>query len=163
MMGKPSMRCKAVNRKYVIMCLCLVTLSAIIGGVILTAYAVDNTEENTKMEPLNKKLCGFRLMRWAWRGERFEISAEYNETVIGITQSDGDVQNLLSEGYIISSIRPIVKKIIEADGSVAQKASSSIVILTKNNVGRAAVFVDLDSNKVTKIVILTTTVIDKSS
>lgn len=143
---------------------CAVALSAIIGGIALTAYAADNTRENgTQVEQISKEFYGFRPLRWAWRGERFEISAEYNETVISIAQSDEDVQNLLSDGYSISSIKPIIKRIIEADGGVTQKASSSIVVLTKNNVGRAAVWVDLESNKVTKIVIFTMTVIDKSS
>ncbi|MBS7630903.1 hypothetical protein KEJ47_04925 [Candidatus Bathyarchaeota archaeon] len=146
------------------MAACIVALSAIIGGIALTTYAADNTGENgAQVEPISKEFCGFRPLRWVWRGERFEISAEYNETVISIAQSDEDVQNLLSDGYSISSIRPIIKRTIEGDGSVTQKASSSIVVLTKNNFGRAAVWVDLESNKVTKIVIFTMTVIDKSS
>ena len=153
-----------VNRRHILMVLSIIALTAIIGSIALTAYASNNTGENgIRVKSLNKEFYGFRQMHRAWRGERLEISAEYNETVIGIAKSDEDVQNLLSEGYSIASIRPVIKRVVEGDGSVTQKASSSIVVLTKNNAGRALVWIDLESKKVTKIVIFTMTVIDKSS
>ncbi len=103
-------------------------------------------------------------MRGGWRcGGYVEVSAAYNETVTNITKSDTDVQNLLADGYSISAIRPIIKTTVEADGSVFQKATSAVVLLTKDSTARATAWVDLSAGKVTKIVILTMTVIDKSS
>jgi hypothetical protein len=81
--------------------------------------------------------------------------------VLNIARNDTDVQALLNEGYNITQVRPIIKTVVEADGTVATKATTAIVMLLKDNTGRAAVTVDLDQAKVTEIVILTKTVIEK--
>jgi len=96
------------------------------------------------------------------RGEPITISQEYKDNVINITESDTDVQNLLAEGYNVTGVRPIITTTIEADGTVATKATNAIVILTQNTTGRAVVWVNVEQAKVTRIEILTLTVIDKS-
>ncbi len=162
-----------MDRRNTLMLLSLVAVAAVIGSTVLTVYAADNGEEisngfagwfNGRMRLNEEGTCG------GGRGGRrgggpygfVEISAEYNQTVINIAESDSDVQNLLAEGYSISAVRPIIKSVVQADGSVVTKATSAVVMLEKNTTGRAAVYVDVTNGKVTKIVILTMTVIEKS-
>jgi hypothetical protein len=95
------------------------------------------------------------------RGESITVSQEYKDNVINITESDTDVQNLLAEGYNITGVKPLINTTIEADGTVSMKATNAIVTLTKNTTGRALVWVDIEQAKVTRIEILTMTVIEK--
>ncbi len=90
-----------------------------------------------------------------------EVSAEFEEKVINIAKSDTDIQQLLDEGYNVTRVMPIVKTIIDGDGNVVTKATSATLMLEKDTTGRAIVSVDLTQEKVTQIVILTRTVIEK--
>ncbi|MGB9718007.1 MAG: hypothetical protein ACPL4E_06140 [Thermoproteota archaeon] len=90
-----------------------------------------------------------------------EISEEFKNNVVNIAKSDSDVQNLLSEGYNVTCIQPIIKTVVEADGSVVAKAKSAILTLRKDNSGMAFVWVDVENSKVTRIEIITRTVIEK--
>jgi hypothetical protein len=92
-----------------------------------------------------------------------EVSSEYTETVNAILDSDTDVQNLIAEGYNVTSINPIIKSVIEADGTVATKATTAIVTLQNGTSGYAVASVDISQAKVTQIVIFTRTVIDKTT
>ena len=99
--------------------------------------------------------------RGCGRGEFTTVSQEYKDNVINITQNDSDVQNLLADGYNITDVRPIINTIVEADGTVTMKATTAIVTLCQNTTGRAFVTVNVEQGKVTKIVILARTVIEK--
>ena len=90
------------------------------------------------------------------------VTQEFKDNVLGIMQNDSDVQNLLTGGYNITSIRPMISSTVEGDGTVITKATSAVVTLNKDTRGKATVLVDLAQGKVTRIVILTRTVIDKS-
>jgi hypothetical protein len=92
-----------------------------------------------------------------------EVSSEYNSTVNTILSSDSDVANLISEGYTVSSINPIVKSIIGSDGTITTKASTATVIMQNGTSGIAKITVDVTNAKVTYIETITRTVIDKSS
>jgi hypothetical protein len=95
------------------------------------------------------------------RGESITVSQEYKDNVINITESDTDVQKLLAEGYNVTGVRPLINATIEADGTVAMKATNAIVTLAQNTTGRALVWVNVEQAKVTRIEILTMTVIEK--
>jgi len=90
------------------------------------------------------------------------VSEEYKENVLNITESDSDVQELFSNGYNITGIRPIISATVEADGTVTIKATTAIVMLQQNTTGRALVWVDVAQAKVTRIEIMTITVIEKT-
>ena len=90
-----------------------------------------------------------------------EVSQEYENNVLNIVRNDTDVQALLNDGYNITQVRPIIKTIVEADGTVITKATSAVVMLVKDTSSHAVVTVDLDQAKVTEIVISTKTVIEK--
>ncbi|MEM3553722.1 MAG: hypothetical protein QXU45_08690 [Candidatus Bathyarchaeia archaeon] len=161
----------------------VVVAVAVIGGMVLNAYSAN------ACQPVNSGKMqgwfswnGFGFAGWAngditaekpitprgWmRGlgcfncEFIEVSEEYKENVINIVKNDTDVQNLLNDGYNITGVKPIIKTAVEGDGTVVTKAITAIVTLVKDTTGRAMVWVDLEQGKVTKIAILTLTIIEK--
>jgi len=93
----------------------------------------------------------------------FQVSSAYNQTISNILGNDSDVQKLISQGYNVSSIRPILSSTVNADGTVTTKASVAIVTMQNGTSGFATVSVDITNAKVTQIIIITKTVIDKSA
>jgi hypothetical protein len=89
-----------------------------------------------------------------------QVSADFTANVTNIAQSDTDVQSLLNQDYNITAIRPIITTTIDGNGNVVTKASTADLTLIGTN-GRALVVVDLTQAKVTKIVTITVTEIDK--
>jgi hypothetical protein len=104
--------------------------------------------------------CGRGFMG---RMGNIEVSSEYTATVNAILNNDTDVQNLITEGYNVTSINPIIKNVIGADGTVTTKATTAIVTLQNGTSGYAVASVDISQAKVTRIVIFTRTVIDKTT
>lgn len=92
-----------------------------------------------------------------------EVSSAYNQTVTNILGNDTDVQKLVSQGYNVTTINPILSSKIGADGTLTTKASTAIVTMQNGTSGFATVSVDITSAKVTQIEIITRTVIDKST
>lgn len=92
-----------------------------------------------------------------------EISSAYNATVTAILENDTDVANLISQGYNVTYIHPIVKTVVQGDGTLTSQATTAIVTMTNGTTGYARVNVDIANSKVTYISIVTRTVIDKSS
>ena len=91
-----------------------------------------------------------------------QVSEEYEQNVINIAENDTDVQNLLSEGYNVTSVRPIIRTVIDAEGYVTTRANTAVLLLQKDTSGLAYVTVSIENAKVTQIVILTRTVIEKT-
>ena len=89
-----------------------------------------------------------------------QVNSDYTANVTNIAENDSDVQNLLNQGYNITSIHPVITTSIDGNGNVVTKASTADLTLTGTN-GRALVVVDLTQAKVTKIVTTTMTEIDK--
>lgn len=89
-----------------------------------------------------------------------QLSSAFTENVTSILNSGTDVQALFSQGWNVTSIKPVITSTIDGNGNVITKATSAEVILQGTN-GRALVTVDLTTDKVTKIV--TTTVNDNPS
>ncbi|MCW4004823.1 MAG: hypothetical protein NWE95_13030 [Candidatus Bathyarchaeota archaeon] len=92
-----------------------------------------------------------------------EVSSEYTDNINAILNSDSDVQNLISQGYNVTSIKPIIKNVIEGDGTLTTKATTATVIMKNGESGYATISVDVANEKVTQIVTITRTVIDKTS
>jgi hypothetical protein len=160
-----------INQKKALILLTTVAVAAIMSGIILAAYSANNANNTSDAYPewMNEGMMprtpdgpdGMMRGRGGCSGP-IEISAEYEANVLNIARNDTDVQALLNEGYNITRVRPIIKTVVEADGSVVTKATTATVMLVKDTTGRAEVTVDLDQAKVTRIVILTRTVIEKS-
>jgi len=94
-------------------------------------------------------------------GPRVEVSEEYRSRVLEILGSDEGVAKLLSEGYNVTSVRPVIKVYVAADGTVTLKASQALVTLVKRGEGVAVALVDLEQGKVVKLVVYSKTVIEK--
>lgn len=151
-----------------IILLSVIAVATMLGGLYLKAYATDDSTNSITTQlgrpgiEFQGGLQGNRMGGGRGCNGFIEVSAEYNQTVINIAKNDSDVQNLITGGYSISAVRPIVKSTVQADGTVVTKATSAVVILTKDTSGRALVWVDVTAGKVTRIEILTRIVIDKS-
>jgi len=145
-----------------------VLILAILSGIAVTVYAngLNNSTTTESGIMLNYGGCpsgghGFGRRGFGWGGGCITVSQEYKDNVINIAQNDPDVQNLLADGYNITDVRPIINTIVEADGTVTMKATTAIVMLSQNTTGRAFVTVNVEEGKVTRIEILTRTVIEK--
>jgi hypothetical protein len=178
-----------MNRKTIALsAIALVTLSALLGVVTMTALAETNststdtttattapTTTDTTMAPPDG---GMQMMDQGGMGSHggrghgmdmmggmggVEISQEYNATVTAILENDTDTANLLAQGYSVTSIHPNIKTVVGGDGTVTAKATTANVILTNGTTGFARVNVDIENYKVTYIETITRTVIDKSS
>jgi hypothetical protein len=158
-----------IDRKRIVIMLTIVAMAAMLSSVAFTAYA-NNTSLTTYSTSAQVSKVP-NLFGWGHGGPGrggygrngfVEVSAEYNQTVTNIVESDTDIQNLLSEGYSISQIRPVIRTVVQGDGSVVTKATTAIVLLEKGTTARATAYVDIEQGKVTQIVTLATTVIDKS-
>jgi hypothetical protein len=178
----------SVNRKITALALlAVVAFAAVMGGLLMTTKADDTTTttdaSTTSTATVTVDSNCSDVVGWNFGGMGFgrhgfggglrgpmgafegfgniEVSAEFEQKVTDIAKNDTDVQNLLADGYNITAIRPIFKSVVDADGYVTTKATSAIVMLQKDTSGRALVSVNIDEAKVTKIVILTRTVIEK--
>jgi hypothetical protein len=161
-------------------------LATFVGALTFTALAADTNSTNTttnnsatdQSQTVNQSqfgtcmvpdIQGFGLKPHEFKGEfmggmaNIEASSEYTANVNAILSNDSDVQNLISQGYNVTSINPVVKNVIEGDGTIATKATTAVVFLQNGTSGFATVNVDVANSKVTQIVIVTRTVIDKSS
>jgi len=128
-----------------------------------TSSPTDNTNNSSTIFNRYADFRGFRGPgRCGLNGfGQIQVSSEFTANVTSIAKADADVQNLLNSGYNITALRPIVSTLIDANGNVVTKASSAELILLKDTTGRAFVIVNVDQAKVTKIVTLTMTEIDK--
>jgi hypothetical protein len=162
----------------------LATLSAVIGGLTMTALADtnstntnDSTNSVTQDTTNAQYAANMQMMEQGFGGRGhgarmesvgngmygIEVSSEYTANVNSILGNDTDVASLIQQGYNVKSINPIVKSIIEGDGTIATKANTAIVTMQNGTSGYATVNVDVTNAKVTQITLITRTVIDKSS
>jgi len=161
-----------VERKTKTLMISTLLVLAILSGIAVMAYANEVTNDTSTESNimLNYGDCygggrgfgrrGFGGGHGGWFNT-ITVSEEYKENVLNITESDTDVQALLNEGYNITGVRPIISATVEADGTVTMKATTAIVMLSKDTTGRASVWVNVEQAKVTRIEILTRTVIEK--
>lgn len=148
-------------RKIVLLSLLVLVL---IGLGLTTVYAGyvwkqqykwmwNNNEQQKVCQPVMKqKLKGFMI----------EVSDEFKEKALNIALSDSDVQNLISQGYNVTNIRPVIKMVIQGDGTITLKATGAIILLTKGKGEFAQVMVDMEKGVVTQIIIRSITVIQKT-
>jgi hypothetical protein len=163
-----------MERKTKALMISTILILAALSGVAFMAYGNGTTigTAATETDTTNSTcICGFR----GFGGEGFgrhggrgwgpggfvSVSEAYKENVTNIAKNDSDVQQLLADGYNITGVRPIISTMVEADGSVTMKATTAVVALCQNSTGRAFVWVDLEQAKVTRIEILTRTIIEK--
>jgi hypothetical protein len=181
-----------MNRKATAISLILLTTLAVaVGALTLTAFAATDTNSTTTdtittitsdaAQNANQLQFDGRMMMdsqgfgggpvgHCGLGEGFrggmaniEVSTEYTANVNAILDNDADVQNLVSQGYNVTSINPIVKNVIGGDGTLTTQATTAIVTMQNGTSGYATVKVDVANSTVTQIITITRTVIDKST
>ncbi len=167
----------------------LATLATAVG--VFAAFAADSNSTNTTNKTTNITLpeqfsdpsvtqfgagmmadmqgfgagpCGHGGPR-GFMGEmtNIEVSSEYTAKINAILNNDSDVKNLISQGYNVTTINPLIKNVVEGDGTITTKATTAVVLLQNGTSGHATISVDVTNAKVTQIVTITRTVIDKSS
>jgi hypothetical protein len=89
-----------------------------------------------------------------------EVSEEFTSKVLNILKSDPDASKLLSDGYNVTAVRPIVTLSVAGDGTVTLRATQAVVTLSKDS-SWAVVRVDVAQGKVISITAVTRTVIKK--
>ena len=89
-----------------------------------------------------------------------QVSSDFTQNVTNIAKNDTDVQNLISQGFNITSVRPVISTMVDGNGNIVTKATGANLTL-QSATGRSLVVVDLNQAKVTKIVTITMTEIDK--
>ena len=192
MWSQATRRWKKIDRKITALTLMLMTaFAAVVGGLLATTNMVNAAETNSTTsdtsiataaglssnanEPLFGGMGGMMMGEQGFgRGHgspggfmggmgNIEVSSEYTANVNTILENDSDVQNLIEQGYNVTSINPIVKNVIDADGTLTTKATTAMVAMQNGTSGYATVSVDISQAKVTQIVIITRTVIDKTT
>jgi hypothetical protein len=165
----------SINRKVATSALlAVIAFAAITGGLLLTTRAAEissTTGTTTDSLMLGNETPAMPFwgpggMEFARRGCRggfgtVEVSADYIANVTSIAKNDTDVQNLLAQGYNITVIRPLFRSVVDGNGYVSTKATTAMVLLQNGTSGFASVLVDLEQGKVTQIVTITRTVIQK--
>jgi hypothetical protein len=171
--------------------LSVIVVAAVLSGILLTTQAYNSqvtTADNeqaasqTNLATVNTQATGDEnynvIPQWNCMGigpgrqggrgpfgmgqyGGIEVSTEFQDTAVTIAKADSDVQQLLNNGYNVTRVMPTIKTILDADGNVVTKATNATLLLEKDTSGRALVSVDLQQSKVTKIVTLTKTVIEK--
>jgi len=181
-----------MNRKSAAISLILLTtLAAAVGALTLTALATTETNSTTtdtntaeasqytnqmqfdgNMMMDSQAFSGFGGGPGGHGGHgggfmggmaNIEVSTEYTANVNAILDNDTDAQNLVSQGYNVTSINPIVKNVIGGDGTLTTQATTAIVTMQNGSSGYATVKVDVANSTVTQIITITRTVIDKST
>lgn len=89
-----------------------------------------------------------------------QVSSDFTQNVTNIANNDTDVQNLISQGFNITSVRPIITTTVDGNGNLVTKATGADLTM-QSSTGRSLIVVDLNQAKVTKIVTITRTEIDK--
>jgi hypothetical protein len=161
-----------MERKVKTLMISTVLVLAVLSGIAVMAYANGGTNSTSTAANVvydyGDGHCGGgpraffgRQGGGCGRGEFISVSQEYKDNVINITKSDPDVQKLLADGYNITGVRPMINATVEADGTVAMKATNAVVTLSQNTTCRAFVWVNVEQARVTRIEILAITVIEK--
>jgi hypothetical protein len=163
------------KRKTAILFSLLTLLVVVMSSVAITALAAaeQETTDTTTTTAIGSETTmpgegmrndmGHGMERGGCGMGSIEVSEEFKANVVSIAEQDTDVQNLLTQGYNVTGIRPLITSVVDGDGVVTSKASAAIVMLTsQDGMSHAAVLVDLSAGSVTRIEVVTRTVIDKS-
>jgi hypothetical protein len=171
-----------LNRKFKILMISgLIVMATVLSGIAVYGYATSGTNTTTMSSEVapycngtyagSLPFFGHQCRGWGAYGgfgESLNVSQAFKDNAFNIAKNDTDVKSLITNGYNVTDVRPIITTTVEADGTVTSKATSAIVMLTQSttstnttSTGRAFVWVSLAQSKVTKIVTTSTTVIEK--
>jgi len=146
-------------------------VAAVISAVYAYAYrGIENVVAQSFQNGAQPSPCNMTKHRWMleWRVRGFgkgvpfrvfsvEVSDEFREKVLSILRTNADTSSLLQQGYNVTRIIPAkFSFVIGGDGTVTVKVTQVVVMLVKDS-SRAAVWIDVASGSVIKIVTVTVT------
>lgn len=149
-----------MERKYIVIAVVAVVIIASTLTALTVALAQSNNVGNpggnfnvtNVWMPFIKRMPRFgKWFSWGIRGFEVVVSDEFKQKVINILQSDPDTATLLSQGYNVTLVKPIITATVAGDGSVTMRATKAVVVLCNGNGGRAVVYVDVEAGKVLAI------------
>jgi len=163
------------TRTVVIAIAVALAVAAVISAVYVYAYrgfenVVAQSFQNGA-QPCPCNIAGSMIKhRWTleWRVKGFgrgvplrafsvEVSDEFKEKILSILQSNADTASLLQQGYNVTRIIPAkFSFVIGGDGTATVKVTQVVVVLAKDS-NRAAVWIDVASGSVLRIVTVTVT------
>lgn len=177
-----------IDKKIKVLALVSLIIAASVAGSIIfamqsTAKADANSSVASDVQPTlssvtetnSSQICanghfGFGDISSVGRGCRsicgignfgeIQVSSDFTQNVTNIAKNDTDVQNLISQGFNITSIRPVISTMVDGNGNIVTKATGANLNM-QSATGRSLVVIDLNQSKVTKIVTITMTEIDK--
>jgi len=134
------------------MIVAMALIVAIEGALALANAQNANNEIHGRafIAPPDLKVGTWFKWRWGSSSRLIQVSSEYNQTVMDILKSNGEVLRLLEQGYSVVSIRPIIRAYVEGDGTVVFKAQQALVVLS-NGSATVTYLVDIGSRTVTHI------------
>lgn len=156
--------------KTITLIVALIAIAVTIGGMTATViamkgneagvrvrehlrYILGSTLNNTVPCNITQPIMPFKMRRgFAGPGVIIEVSDEFKQKVIEILKSNPNTSNLLANGYNITYIKPIIKLVVQGDGSVTMKATRAIVLMVKPGEGKALAYVNLETGTVEKLV-----------
>ncbi|MBS7637935.1 hypothetical protein KEJ49_03460 [Candidatus Bathyarchaeota archaeon] len=142
----------------------LIVLAAVSALVIPTYGYLSSLNRYIIAQEQEKPYLGLRPRGWPPRClPRLEVSDDFKERALSIAMGDNDVKRLLDEGYNVTIVKPIIRAVVQGNGEVTLRATGALLVLRKNASGLANVEVDIEAGRVARIIILSRTVIQKSS
>lgn len=142
-----------MNRKVVYGAIAVIALAVVIGGALATASAQNTNDEIRGQAPImppGLKVQTWFKWRWCLPSRFVQVSPEYNQTVMGVLESNDETSRLLEQGYRVVLMRPIIRAYVEGDGTVVFKAQQALVVLS-NGSTTVTYLVDISSRAVTHI------------
>ncbi len=147
------------------------TTNAVADNAVTNDQSITTTTSttNTTSQPIFGEFMerGFGGFNGGPRGHGFggmmggiEISSAYTAKVNAILGNDTDVANLITQGYNVTRIMPEIKTVLDGNGTITTQATNATVLMVGTS-GYATVNVDISNSKVTQIVTITRTVINK--
>jgi len=147
------------------------TTNAVADNAVTNDQSITATTSttNTTNQPFFGEFMerGFGGFKGGPRGHGFgdlmrgiEISSAYTAKVNNILGNDTDAANLIAQGYNVTRIMPIIKTVVDGNGTVTTQATNATVLMVGTS-GYATVNVDISNSKVTQISTITRTVINK--
>lgn len=131
-----------LERKTIILIASSLLVLAALSGIAVFAYANavngagTDTTTTTNVATGYGGFCGdtrgffgSRGFGWGPMGN-ITVNQTFINNAINIAKSNSSVQTLLSEGYNITSVRPIISTSVGADGTVTMKATTAVITLT---------------------------------
>jgi hypothetical protein len=147
-----------MDTKKVALVIAVAAIIAVGVGYVIAAYAQEsNNGITTTAQPVTtgaswvplKQHKGFeKAFRGGLRIPMIEVSPEYNSTIMNVLESNQETSQLLTQGFNVKVISPLIKAYVNANGEVVLKATQAVVTLT-NGTAVYTYLVDISNNSVT--------------